>query len=330
MGCCRRAAARPVPAWLGLAALPGAAASALGAPSHVLALTSSVASLRGQPPVVLAAGPSAVQQLAAAAARVTAAAHALARLRAAALALPPGAATSLRRGLPPEEAALLVGKGRYARSLQRRYTACQRHALEFLIAHGYEASRPVRRGPPGATHEARVLKQQVEMAFSISDSTAAAGQLAVRLEKLARELRTCLSRARAHLQPLLNADREARQARSRVPPAPTPPSASPRNVMDARGTGLEACSVAGIMGASKRFDSTLRGFGGRVLQSMLPPEVQNLQRVVHTMEALKHSLLNVLSNTVELDATITRDCQQYFAGVKQLETDFVHFRKAAD
>merc|ERR1712083_1070573 len=86
--------------------------------------------------------------------------------------------------------------------------------------------------------------------------------------------------------------------------------------------------------AAKRFDKVLRIFQGKMIQAMLPPEVENLHRVVHMLETLKHSLLHELGGTEgesSLSMTPTpqlvNDCDRYFAGVRQLESDAAYYQE---
>lgn len=48
---------------------------------------------------------------------------------------------------------------------------------------------------------------------------------------------------------------------------------------------------------------------------MLPPEVENLHRVIHQLEVMKNSLLSSPTG-----------CEKYFAGVGQLEADLGHYK----
>lgn len=83
------------------------------------------------------------------------------------------------------------------------------------------------------------------------------------------------------------------------------------------------CTVAVVAEAAKRFDAVARAFQGKVLNAMLPPEVENLHRVVHSLEVLKNSLLSELKQGVRND----QECARYLSGVGQLEADLSHYKE---
>lgn len=94
------------------------------------------------------------------------------------------------------------------------------------------------------------------------------------------------------------------------------------------------CSEPSVRSAAAAFDEILRGFReGGLVRSMLPPELENLHRVVHSMEVLRHTLLDDLRvsgdrvNRVGLQ--LTKDCQRYFDGVRQLQADLAYYQGAA-
>jgi len=90
------------------------------------------------------------------------------------------------------------------------------------------------------------------------------------------------------------------------------------------------CTAATVLAASGRFDTAVRGFRGALLRAMLPPEVDNLQRVVHMLEATRSSLLRELTGhsvgRAAMGEPLVAGCQRYFAGVGQLEADLGHYR----
>merc|ERR1711971_1121576 len=79
----------------------------------------------------------------------------------------------------------------------------------------------------------------------------------------------------------------------------------------------EPCTADAVNAAAGMFDTIVKEFRGAVLKTMLPPEVENLHRVLHTLTVQKSSLLNSESPT---------GCETYFAGVGQLETDLGHYK----
>merc|ERR1711879_412185 len=74
---------------------------------------------------------------------------------------------------------------------------------------------------------------------------------------------------------------------------------------------------------------TAGGFQKRSVQeAMLPPEVENLQRVVYSMEVLKNSLLRELrGEAAKPSADLRKEWERYFSGVGQLVQDFQHYKQ---
>merc|ERR1719265_2875949 len=88
------------------------------------------------------------------------------------------------------------------------------------------------------------------------------------------------------------------------------------------------CTDSTIAAAAQRFDQTVQAFRKGPRKRMLPGEVKNLQRVVHTLEVLRHSILRDLPPPgVQAMPTgdLVNSCQRYFAGVDQLESDLLYF-----
>lgn len=95
------------------------------------------------------------------------------------------------------------------------------------------------------------------------------------------------------------------------------------------------CTLDDVNSASANFDSAVREFQGPLMKALLPPEVENLHRVIHTMQVMKHALLSELrydaESDVESDEDMSRrslatNCQKYFSGVGQLENDISHYK----
>lgn len=100
-------------------------------------------------------------------------------------------------------------------------------------------------------------------------------------------------------------------------------------------SGVRLCEASGVAAAAAHFDEVLKGFKGQILRMMLPPEVENLHRVVHSLEVLRNSLLWELGGSggglpAEAAAvSLAADCERYFAGVAQLEADLAHYSELA-
>lgn len=77
-----------------------------------------------------------------------------------------------------------------------------------------------------------------------------------------------------------------------------------------------SCNLVGIQRANERFDEALSNFQS-IVPKMLPREVESLHRVLHSLEVLRHNL-QALPESAE--------CQRYFSGVEQLESDLAHYR----
>ena len=99
---------------------------------------------------------------------------------------------------------------------------------------------------------------------------------------------------------------------------PSPASPAPPSLLSS-GSG---CDLPSVEAAGKRFEETLQGFRGEVISNMLPREVENLHRVVHTLEVLRNSLLEHF----EAADDPLQECERYFSGVSQLESDLAHYR----
>jgi len=76
------------------------------------------------------------------------------------------------------------------------------------------------------------------------------------------------------------------------------------------------CDLDGLQRANGRFDEAVESFG-TILPKMLPREVESLHRVLHSLEVLRHTLQG---------APEASECQRYFSGVEQLESDLAHYR----
>ena len=87
-------------------------------------------------------------------------------------------------------------------------------------------------------------------------------------------------------------------------------------------SGFPGCDLQSVEAAGKRFEETLQGFRGQVISNMLPREVENLHRVVHTLEVARNSLL---AHFEAADDPL-QECERYFSGVSQLESDLAHYR----
>ncbi|CAE8649563.1 unnamed protein product, partial [Polarella glacialis] len=92
--------------------------------------------------------------------------------------------------------------------------------------------------------------------------------------------------------------------------------------------GSLGCTIDGVAAAAERFDVAASGFSGRVMNHMLPPEAENLHRIVHSLEVLKNSLLRELDSSSgdSRDPESQAGCSRYFSGVTQLEADLAHYR----
>lgn len=77
-----------------------------------------------------------------------------------------------------------------------------------------------------------------------------------------------------------------------------------------------SCDLVGIQRANERFDEAVGNFRS-IVPKMLPREVESLHRVLHSLEVLRHTL-QALPEPAE--------CQRYFSGVEQLESDLAHYR----
>lgn len=94
---------------------------------------------------------------------------------------------------------------------------------------------------------------------------------------------------------------------------PGPAAATDRDL----GRSLQlSCDLVGIQRANERFDEAVSNFRS-VVPKMLPREVESLHRVLHSLEVLRHTL-QALPEPAE--------CQRYFSGVEQLESDLAHYR----
>jgi len=87
----------------------------------------------------------------------------------------------------------------------------------------------------------------------------------------------------------------------------------------------DPCTADAVTAAGGHFDTILRGFRGQLLKAMLPPEVENLHRVVHALEVMKNSLLSDFTRAGDGPTPATAGCEQYFSGVGQLEADLGHY-----
>lgn len=106
----------------------------------------------------------------------------------------------------------------------------------------------------------------------------------------------------------------------------------------AAGAASGVCSEPAVRRAAATFDETLQSFReGGLVRSMLPPELENLHRVVHSMEVLRHLLLSDLrraDGSIQMsshgaESQLSKDCQRYFAGVGQLQSDLAYYQGAA-
>ena len=86
-----------------------------------------------------------------------------------------------------------------------------------------------------------------------------------------------------------------------------------------------SCDLQGIEAAGRRFEEAIQGFRGQVLSKMLPREVENLHRVVHTLEVLRNSLLHHFESPDRAGDPLP-ECGRYHSGVSQLESDLAHYR----
>jgi hypothetical protein len=90
----------------------------------------------------------------------------------------------------------------------------------------------------------------------------------------------------------------------------------------------QACTTDAVKAAAGHFDAVVPKYRS-VLKAMLPPEVENLHRIIHTIEVMKTSLLAELSGSQPPELTGLqpgRGCERYFAAVGQFETDLRHYR----
>eukprot|EP00930_Biecheleria_cincta_P000790 TRINITY_DN10193_c0_g1_i1.p1 TRINITY_DN10193_c0_g1~~TRINITY_DN10193_c0_g1_i1.p1 ORF type:complete len:671 (-),score=128.82 TRINITY_DN10193_c0_g1_i1:8-2020(-) len=91
-------------------------------------------------------------------------------------------------------------------------------------------------------------------------------------------------------------------------------------------SGASRCTIAGVAFAGRRFDKVARGFTKEVLRQMLPPEADNLHRIVHTLEVLQSSLSRQLESLADMaDEELLKECGRFFSGVHQLEADLAHY-----
>lgn len=95
------------------------------------------------------------------------------------------------------------------------------------------------------------------------------------------------------------------------------------------------CTIDDVNSASENFDVAVREFRGPLMKALLPPEVENLHRVIHTMQVMKSALLMELSHDSETklqshddvsQSSLVASCQKYFAGVGQIENDINHYK----
>merc|ERR1712176_1493021 len=89
--------------------------------------------------------------------------------------------------------------------------------------------------------------------------------------------------------------------------------------------------MGGVEAVGVRFDIAAASFAGKIMDSMLPPEVENLHRIAHSVEALKNALLYEFSAGRDVDAsgtTLMSQCERYFAAVLQFEADLIHYQGA--
>ncbi|CAE7619180.1 obg [Symbiodinium sp. CCMP2592] len=121
-----------------------------------------------------------------------------------------------------------------------------------------------------------------------------------------RRFDSVTAEAKAALQAMGEAEAEAEEA-------------SPASLLRNSRAG---CDLQSVEAAGKRFEETLQGFRGQVISNMLPREVENLHRVVHTLEVARNSLL---AHFEAADDPL-QECERYFSGVSQLESDLAHYR----
>eukprot|EP00746_Dinoflagellata_sp_MGD_P007783 gnl/MRDRNA2_/MRDRNA2_115473_c0_seq1.p1 gnl/MRDRNA2_/MRDRNA2_115473_c0~~gnl/MRDRNA2_/MRDRNA2_115473_c0_seq1.p1 ORF type:complete len:471 (+),score=82.16 gnl/MRDRNA2_/MRDRNA2_115473_c0_seq1:95-1507(+) len=98
--------------------------------------------------------------------------------------------------------------------------------------------------------------------------------------------------------------------------------------------GLEGfCTKDAVKKAADRFDVVVKKFNKKdVKEEMNKPQLDNLQRVVHGLQVLRHSLISDLAaqaDTAEIQPSseLLSSCGRYFQGVEQLESDLVYFRE---
>lgn len=126
---------------------------------------------------------------------------------------------------------------------------------------------------------------------------------------------------------------EARSGLAKLQRASESGFASSASSSDLR-QGGDGCNEAQVVAAASRFDKAVRSFRGSILKAMLPPEVENLHRIVHTMEVKKSTLLRDLTeggghSAYGGEGGATR-CDEYFAGVGQIEKDLGHYKTQAE
>jgi len=190
---------------------------------------------------------------------------------------------------------------------------------------------------PQLLQEARSLAASLAHAVEGSDG-------ASRIEALSKEAERLTEVAERVLE--LQQSGRADHGRSNSGAAPQERAFRERGSLatDAHGTAATAgaasgvCSEPSVRSAAAAFDETLRGFReGGLVRSMLPPKLENLHRIVHSLEVLRHSLLSDLRSTdgrIQVlshgtESQLTKDCQRYFAGVRQLQADLAYYQGAA-
>lgn len=96
------------------------------------------------------------------------------------------------------------------------------------------------------------------------------------------------------------------------------------------------CTRDSVAKAADRFDGLVKQFNKKgVKEEMNKPQLDNLQRVVHGLQVLRHSLISELGTqadaaqlgTVQSNTDLLSSCGRYFQGVDQLESDLVYFRE---
>jgi len=124
----------------------------------------------------------------------------------------------------------------------------------------------------------------------------------------------------------------ALEAQAAMPKVGTSTSSHAQLSPGSLGGGAHECTTSFVQAIGTQLQHLAQSFTGSLQRVMLPPEVANLQRGLHSMQVMRSLLLGdlaMLDKGTPLENT-SQVCMQYAGSVRQLEADLQHYRSLLD